>query len=95
MHFEGKHSFFKNLASRIRNFKNIHLSLAKRHQAWACYYLKSNYSFISTGKVSIVLCMYSYEKNYYCTGIPVCFQEWQFNANATSNSMTSEMIHRY
>ena len=42
MRFEGKHSFFKDLAGRIKNFKNIAKSLAQRHQTWICYYLQLN-----------------------------------------------------
>lgn len=33
MRFEGKHSYFKNMARTIKNFKNLPLSLAKRHQS--------------------------------------------------------------
>lgn len=33
---EAKLNFFKQ-ASRLANFKNIALSLASRHQRWACY----------------------------------------------------------
>ena len=37
MRFEAKNSYFKDLAHRIKNFKNIPKSLAHRHQAWPCY----------------------------------------------------------
>ena len=37
MRFEAKHSHFKDLAHRIKNFKNIPKSLAHRYQAWSCY----------------------------------------------------------
>jgi len=37
MRFEAKNSYFKDLAHRIKNFKNIPKSLAHRHQAWSCY----------------------------------------------------------
>lgn len=33
MRFEAKHSFFKDMARRIKNFKNLPLSLAERHQS--------------------------------------------------------------
>jgi hypothetical protein len=33
--FERKHSYFKTLAQKIKNFKNITLSLSKRHQRLA------------------------------------------------------------
>ncbi|XP_060064737.1 uncharacterized protein LOC132545086 [Ylistrum balloti] len=32
MRFEAKHSYFKQLALRVRNFKNINATLAQRHQ---------------------------------------------------------------
>ncbi|KAM7310696.1 uncharacterized protein ISCGN_007604 [Ixodes scapularis] len=32
MRFEAKHQYFKSLASRVKNFKNITLTLSKRHQ---------------------------------------------------------------
>ena len=33
MRFEGKHSYFKNMARTIKNFKNLPLSLAQRYQS--------------------------------------------------------------
>ena len=33
MQFEGKHSYFKNKASEAKNFKNLPLFLAQRHQS--------------------------------------------------------------
>lgn len=33
MRFEAKHSYFKDMARKIKNFKNLPLSLAKRHQS--------------------------------------------------------------
>ena len=32
MGFEAKHAYFKDIARRLKNFKNLPLSLAKRHQ---------------------------------------------------------------
>lgn len=32
MRFEAKHSYFKDMACKIKNFKNLPLSLAERHQ---------------------------------------------------------------
>ena len=32
MRFEGKHNYFKDLAHRVKCFKNIAKSLASRHQ---------------------------------------------------------------
>ena len=37
MRFEAKHGYFKNLVSRLFNFKNVASSLAKRHQLWQFY----------------------------------------------------------
>lgn len=37
MRFEAKNGYFKDLAHRIKNFKNIPKSLAHRHQAKSCY----------------------------------------------------------
>ena len=37
MRFEAKNGYFKDLAHRIKNLKNIPKSLAHRHQAWSCY----------------------------------------------------------
>ena len=39
MRFEAKHSYFKMLAHRVRNFRNIPKTLACRHQRLMCYYL--------------------------------------------------------
>ena len=33
MRFEAKHSYFKDIARKIKNFKNLPLSLAERHQS--------------------------------------------------------------
>jgi hypothetical protein len=40
MRFEAKHSYFKNVAGIVNNFKNIDLSLARRHQALQAYLLQ-------------------------------------------------------
>ena len=37
MRFEGKHSYFKDLAHRVRCYKNIPKALAKRHQYMMAY----------------------------------------------------------
>ena len=37
MRFEAKHQYFKKLASACRNFKNIALTLSKRHQLRQCW----------------------------------------------------------
>lgn len=55
MRFEAKHSYFKTLAHRVRNFKNIPKTLAIRHQQLMCYYLQNTHSSplgksIKTGK---------------------------------------------
>ena len=38
MRFDGKHNYFKDLAHRVKCFKNIPKTLASRHQKLVCYY---------------------------------------------------------
>ena len=38
MRYEAKHSYFKKLTQHIGNYKNLPLTLAKRHQLKQCYY---------------------------------------------------------
>ena len=45
MRFEAKHAYFKSLALRIKNFKNIAKSLATRHQHKMCYLLSAGKNF--------------------------------------------------
>ena len=42
MRFEAKHHYFKRLADKSNNFKNITYSLAKRHQALQAYLRQSS-----------------------------------------------------
>ncbi len=42
MRFEGKHSFFKNVAHHTKCFKNVALTLAKKHQLMIAYHLHSS-----------------------------------------------------
>lgn len=43
MRYEAKHNYFKDLALKMKCFKNICKSLAERHQRFMCYnYLNSN-----------------------------------------------------
>lgn len=46
MRHEGKLNFFKQ-ASRLSNFKNITLTMAKRHQLWLAYHLQTSSLFES------------------------------------------------
>ena len=39
MRFESKHSYFKDLAHRVKCFKNIPYTMAERHQEAMCYHL--------------------------------------------------------
>lgn len=41
MRFEAKHNYFKNVAQRVKCFKNITKTLADRHQKQMCYYLSN------------------------------------------------------
>ena len=38
--FEGKHGYFKDVASRLKCRKNVLLSLAKKHQYYHCWHLQ-------------------------------------------------------
>lgn len=42
MRSEAKHSYFKNVASKVKNFRNICLTLAKQHQLLQAYELSGN-----------------------------------------------------
>jgi hypothetical protein len=42
MRFEGKHNYFKDLAHRIKSFKNVPKTMATRHQLLMCYYRSSS-----------------------------------------------------
>ena len=44
MRFEGKHNYFKDLAHRVKCFKNIPKTLATRYQRLTCYYHATNHS---------------------------------------------------
>lgn len=46
MRFEGKHNYFKDLAHRVKCFKNIPKTLARRHQRLVCYNLAASHSSI-------------------------------------------------
>ncbi|XP_064475128.1 uncharacterized protein LOC135389090 [Ornithodoros turicata] len=56
MRFEGKHQYFKNVATKLKNFKNICKSLATRHQLMQCYYLYGPFqgSRLETSKAKVV-----------------------------------------
>ena len=41
MRFEGKHQYFKRVAQQLCNFRNVALSLARRHQMRLCWELTS------------------------------------------------------
>ena len=42
MRFESKHSYFKDIARRVKCFINIPKTLASHHQQLMCYYLNSD-----------------------------------------------------
>ena len=46
LRFEGKHSYFKDIARRINCFKNIPITLAFHQQRLTCYYVNSGELFI-------------------------------------------------
>lgn len=41
MRFESKHNYFKDLAHRVKNFKNILKTMAERHQEALCYHMRN------------------------------------------------------
>ena len=56
MRYEAKHSYFKDLARKIRCFKNISKSLAERYQRLVCYQLLGQQSLVKemlTGKCKL------------------------------------------
>lgn len=42
MHFEGKHTFFKQVIRNAHNFRNVALTLAVNHQKMMAYYLDTS-----------------------------------------------------
>lgn len=42
MRFEGKHNYFKDLAHRLKCFKNVSKSMSHYHQRLVCYYVNSS-----------------------------------------------------
>jgi hypothetical protein len=36
MRFEAKHQYFKQIARRVQNFRNINMTLAERHEMRKC-----------------------------------------------------------
>ena len=46
MRFEAKHNYFKDLAHRTKQFKNIAMSLSHRHQQLVCYQLSKSESLV-------------------------------------------------
>ncbi|XP_064462995.1 uncharacterized protein LOC135373883 [Ornithodoros turicata] len=58
MRFEGKHQYFKTIASRVKNFRNICKTLASRHQLAQSYWLYGrslDYSLTTTGAKQVDL----------------------------------------
>ena len=51
MRYEAKHSYFKDLAQKIKCFKNIPKSLAERHQLFTCYNLLDSQSLVKEIKL--------------------------------------------
>lgn len=42
MRFKGKHSFLKNVAHHTKCFKNVALTLSKKHQLMIAYHLHAS-----------------------------------------------------
>lgn len=41
MRYEAKHNYFKSLAQRVKNFRNIAKTLSNHHQRLICLYINS------------------------------------------------------
>ena len=52
MRFEGKHSYFKHLAQKTKQFKSISKSLSWRHQQLVCYHLSKSESLVKEMETS-------------------------------------------
>ena len=63
MRFEAKHDYFKDLAHRTKQFKNITMSLSYRHQQLVCYQLSKSESLVKgmqTAKYSQLYFLYAH-----------------------------------
>jgi len=47
MRFEAAHQYFKQIAKRVKNFKNVSVTLSKRYQAKKCYEHTANILLLS------------------------------------------------
>ena len=56
MRFEAKHNYFKDLAHRTKQFKNIAMSLSHRHQQLVCYQLSKSESLVK--EMQTAKCIY-------------------------------------
>ena len=56
MRFEGKHNYFKDLAHRTKQCKNIAMSLSNRHQQLVCYQLSKPESLVK--RIETAKCIY-------------------------------------
>ncbi|XP_064473413.1 uncharacterized protein LOC135388048 [Ornithodoros turicata] len=69
MRFEGKHQYFKSLASRVKNFRNICRTLAQRHHLLQSYILEDmtleDGLYVNTTKLVS------------CDDLPPCMQHFQ------------------
>ena len=64
MRMEAKNSYFKQIAKRTNNFKNISFSVASRHQKLLCGYLQSR-RFFTYDDVEIGPCEFSFTPTKY------------------------------
>jgi len=61
--FEGKHAYFKDLASRMKCRKNVLLTLAKKHQYYHCWQLQRHGPYlhseqaVSRGEMQVPVCV--------------------------------------
>jgi len=60
MRFEGKYNYFKDLAQKSKQFKNIAKSFSQRHQELVCYHLSKSGSLVKVMETSKGTCTLSF-----------------------------------
>ena len=75
MRFEGKHKFFKRVIRNAKNFKNVALTLAVKHQKMMAYYLDTSSFFkpsVEMDKVIIasIACYAENVQQVFCQRVP-------------------------
>ena len=102
MRFEGKHSYFKNIARTVRCFKNIPKTLADWHQRETCYKFNMfcasqllKQTKIGPGKLYIDF-MYQKLINYISQIVKLMYiDNVPFKSNIQPFLRNEEQLHRY